>query len=124
MFSFSFAGSARVVLALAISAVAAPGLRAQSTEEKFRTGADLFFRGKSEEALKVFQEVLAENPSNEEALKLYGQAGKEVFALMLMKGGEFESTAKRFLELATIGRKEKTDDAAVIGPLVEKAVSG
>ncbi len=128
MFSFSvsdaLAVAPRALLALLVLGSAAAPLRAQAVEQKFRTGADLYFRGKVDEALKVFQEVLAENPSNEQALQLYGQAGKEVFALMLVKGGEFETTAKRFLELATIARKEKTDDAATISALVEKAMSG
>jgi len=124
MCSFPFAGAGRVALALALGSLAAAPLRAQSVDEKFRTGADLYFRGKVDEALKVFQEVLAENPSNEQALQLYGQAGKEVFSLMLVQGGEFETTARRFLELATIARKEKTDDAAAIAGLVEKAMSG
>jgi HEAT repeat protein len=125
MFSFPFAGSTRVVLALAIAVTSASSAWSQdAVSDKFKQGADLYFRGKVEEALKVFQEVLAENPSNEQALKLYDQAGREVFALMLQKGGEFETTAKRFLELASVERKGKTDDKATIDALVEKALSG
>jgi len=128
MFSFSYAGSVRVVLALALGVLGSATLHAQESggnvDEKFKTGADLYFRNRPDEALKVFQEILAENPSNEDALRLYHQAGREVFTLMLVKGGEFEATAKRFLELATVARTEKSDDAAVIGELVEKALSG
>ncbi len=126
MFSFSYAGSVRVVLAFALGVMAASPAKAQSgdVDAKFKAGADLYFRGKVEEALKAFQEILAENPSNEDALRLYGAAGKEVFALMLIKGGEFESTAKRFLELATTARSEKSDDADAINALVETALTG
>jgi CheY-like chemotaxis protein len=124
MHSFPFVGLGRAVLAVSLLAFVAAPLRAQSVEDKFRNGCDLYFRGKVEEALKLFQEVLAENPSNEQALELYEQAGREVFSLMLIKGGEFETTAKRFLELATIARKEKSDDPAAISALVEKAMSG
>ena len=124
MFSFSYAGSVRVVLALALGLMATAPAKAQSVDDKFKAGADLYFRGKVDEALKAFQEILAENPSNEDALRLYGQAGKELFALMLIKGGEFESTAKRFLELATVARTEKSDDADTINGLVETALTG
>ncbi len=124
MFSFSYAGSVRVVLALALGLMATAPARAQSVDDKFKGGADLYFRGRLDEALKTFQEILAENPSHEDALRLYGQAGRELFSLMLTKGGEFESTAKRFLELATVARTEKSDDAEAIAKLVDAALNG
>ena len=112
------------MLALALGLLTANVASGQSAEEKFKSGADLYFRGKVDEALKVFQDVLAENPSHDDALNLYNQCGRQVCALMLVKGGEFETTAKRFIELATIARSEKSDDATVIGGLVEKAMTG
>src|SRR5262245_51103321 len=124
MFSFSYSGSVRVVLALALSGFLGSSLRAQDMSAKFKEATDLYFRNKPEEALKAFQEVLNANPSNQQAFDMYRETGRQVMALMLVKGGEFETTAKRFLELATLGRKEKTDDQAVIDPLVEKVMSG
>jgi len=124
MFSFSYSGSVRVVLALALGGLLGSTLHAQDTSAKFKEATDLYFRNKPEEALKAFQEVLNANPSNQEAFDMYRESGRQVMALMLVKGGEFEATAKRFLELATLGRKEKTDDPAVINELVEKVMSG
>ena len=124
MFSFSYSGSVRVVLALALGGFLGSSLHAQDSSAKFKEATDLYFRGKAEEALKAFQEVLNANPSNQQAFDMYRESGRQVMALMLVKGGEFEATAKRFLELASLGRKEKTDDEAVINDLVEKVMSG
>jgi AmiR/NasT family two-component response regulator len=124
MFSFSYSGSVRVVLALALGGLFGSTLHAQDMSAKFKEATDLYFRNKPEEALKVFQEVLNANPSNQQAFDMYRECGRQVMALMLVKGGEFEATAKRFLELATLGRKEKTDDPAAIAALVEKVMSG
>jgi HEAT repeat protein len=121
MLSFSHAG-VRAGLALALGLAIASPLRAQPDDEKFKNAVDLYFRGKMDEALKAFQDVLAENPSNEQALQYYNAAGQRAFTLMLEQGGEFETVAKRFVELATVARKEKTDDAAAIQALVEKAM--
>src|SRR5262249_52956639 len=117
-------GYARVVLALALGGFLGSALRAQDMSAKFKEATDLYFRNKPEEALKAFQEGLNRNPSNEQAVEMCRESGRHVRALMLVKGGEFEATAKRFLELATLGRKEKTDDEAVIKGLVEKVFSG
>lgn len=126
MFSFSYARTARAIAAMALGLTGVAPLSAapQAAGDKFTEGANLYFRGRVDEALKVFQEILADNPSNEDALSYYHAAGKEVFTLMLVKGGEFEATAKRYLELATVARTEKSDDAAAIGALVETALTG
>lgn len=124
MFSFAYSGSVRVVLALALGGFLGSSLHAQDMSAKFKEATDLYFRNKPEEALKAFQEVLNGNPSNQQAFDMYRESGRQVMALMLVKGGEFEATAKRFLEIATLGRKEKTDDAAAIDALVEKVMSG
>ncbi len=97
---------------------------AQSTEDTFREGVELYLQNKTEEALQKFQQVLAENPSNEEALALFERAGRETLILMLNQGGEFSNVAQRFFELARLARKEKTDDEAAIAALVEKATQG
>lgn len=126
MFSFSSAHTARAIaaVALGLAGTAAALSAPQDAGDRFAEGAALYFRGKHDEALKVFQEILADNPSNEDALAYYHAAGKEVFTLMLVSGGEFETTAKRYLELATIARAEKADDADAINALVEKAMGG
>ncbi|MSR46454.1 MAG: hypothetical protein EXS13_05255 [Planctomycetes bacterium] len=124
MFSFSYAGSVRAIVALTLVASSAVPATAQAADDKFTEGANLYFRGRADEALAVFQAILAENPSNEDALRYYHDAGKEVFTLMLIKGGEFEATAKRYLGLATIARTEKSDDAEAIAALVDKALTG
>src|SRR5262245_36313713 len=124
MFAFSYSASVRVVLALALGGFLRSTLHAQDMTAKFKEATDLYFRNKPEEALKAFQEVLNGNPSNQQAFDMYRESGRQVMALMLVKGGEFETTAKRFLELATMGRKETTDAAAAIGARVDKVFSG
>ena len=115
--------AARLILPIALAAVCA-GPTFAASEEAFREGVGLYLRGRTEEALEKFKEVLAENPSHEEAYRYFEQSGREVFFLMLVKDGEYEAVAKRFLELARMGRKEKVNDVAAITALVDQALGG
>lgn len=90
----------------------------------FAEGVKLYNRGRTDEALNIFKQVLAANPSNEEALRFLEEAGNKVFLQMLVAHGEYETVAKRFIELARIGRKEKEEDGSRIKELVAQVVSG
>ena len=66
---------------------------------------DLLKRGQSEEALKVFQQVLAMDPSHESAYELWQTVDHDIWLKMLVMSGEYEQVAKRFMGLASQGRK-------------------
>ena len=92
-------------------------------ETMFDEGVNLYKRGRLEEALTVFQNVLAQNPSHAQAFEFWNKAGHQIFLQMLIERGEYESVAKRFIELARVGRKEKEEDPERIQELVSKVVS-
>lgn len=97
---------------------------AQDIEELFDQGVNLYKRGRLDEALQSFQAVLAENPSNEMAFDFWNKAGSQIFLHMLLERGEYESVAKRFIELARVGRKEKQEDGDRIQELVAQIATG
>jgi HEAT repeat protein len=126
MSAFAIAAK-RLVAAFAVGVLVSGTVRARQddTEDStFVEGVKLYLANHPEEALEKFQEVLAENPGNEEALRFLEQGGREVFFLMLLREGEYEATAKRFLELARVARKEKVNDPAAIDALVAQAMGG
>jgi HEAT repeat protein len=96
----------------------------EDLEVRFQDGVNLYNRGQLDDALKTFQAILAENPSHELAFKFWNKAGHQVFLQMLLERGEFENVAKRFIELAGTGRKEKQEDAERIQELVSQVVGG
>lgn len=108
----------------AFAGVSTPAYAQDDTEALFDEGVNLFKRGKMEEALQVFQNVLANNPSHEMAFEFWNKAGHKIFLQMLLEKGEYEPVAKRFIELARVGRKAKEEDSAQIQALVEKITTG
>lgn len=90
----------------------------------FDEAQDLFKRGRIEESLQKFREVLAANPSNEDALAMWDRAGRDVFVPMLLREGEASTIARRFAELAKVSRKEKAGNADAIKALVEQVITG
>jgi len=94
-------------------------------ESLFDNGVNLYKRGKLQESLQVFQNVLAQNPSHEMAFIFWNKAGNQKIILeMLLQKGEYESAAKRLIEMATVGRKDKQEDSARIQELVNLIVTG
>jgi len=92
--------------------------------ELFNEGKEAFDKGQYDEALQKFQQVLAENPSNEMAFKFWEDAGHKIFLEMLIREGEYETVARRFIEMARVGRKVKEDDSTRITELVGKLTGG
>lgn len=119
-------GLARLSVALLVGMLASGTASAQDADALFREGVDLYLQGGEfrAQALEKFTEVLALNPSHEDAFRMYQQAGSEVFWLMMSEGGEAETMAKRFLELSSLGRVEKQNDQDAIDAHVEAAMSG
>jgi len=111
-------GALAVLLALAT-----PGAVAQDIQGLFEQGVDLLQRGRDDEALRAFEQVLAADPSNEQAYELFRTTEHAVWLDMLRKEGDFQLFAKRMMGLAAMGRLEKQDDPEAIKPLVAELSS-
>jgi|GEM_PF-1371814 len=124
-------GRSRLLLAIvsvtALFAVLVPDSALAQDDDMmalFERGKEAFYRGEYDEALQTFQSLLAENPSNETAFYFWEQAGHKIFLDMLIREGEFEKVARRFIEKARVGRKAKEEDSARIAELTDMLVSG
>jgi len=111
--------SALSLAAGATSVAAAP----QDAGELFKEGVTLLEQGDDEGALEKFTEVLASDPSNEEAYELWKSTEYEVWLQMLVKGGQYELVAKRLIDRAKLGRSESADDEGAIRDLLAQVQS-
>ncbi len=90
-------------------------------QSDFDSGVRALRRGNTEEALKIFQGILADDPSHEAAYQLWKQADDQAWVEVLMAGGQFELIGKRLMGLAEVGRKERRNDGDAVKALVRKA---
>ena len=95
------------------------GLEAQ-VQEKFQEGVELLQRGQDAEALAKFREVLALDPSREDAFELWQKTEHEAWLKMLSKEGEFAQIAERLMALSSMGRKQRQNDPEAIRELVKQ----
>jgi len=103
-------------LAFALTLSAMP---ATAQQAEFDQGIDLLRRGRKEEALAAFQSVIASGLSNEQAYELWRSSDdSRVWIDMMVEGGEYDLVARRFLDLAKLGRKERLDDQGAIQGLI------
>src|SRR5262245_20580763 len=107
----------------AVSAPTAWAAPRQDVKETFNQGVELFQRGRNDEALKVFQGLLASSPSQEAVYDLWKETDYAVWRDLLVQGGEFELVAKRLIALARAGRKARANDAEAIKGLVLQVTS-
>ncbi len=111
-------------LLLALSALlvpistAAPSM-AQGLTGDFNEGIQLLNQGRKEEALVVFQRILAADPSNEAAYALWKDTEHDVWLDLLVQGGEFKLVANRIMDRAQVARTDRRDDEEAIRGLVE-----
>lgn len=105
---------------LAAPAVANPGPLwvAQDLSAEFQEGVQLLNQGRKEEALVVFQRILASDPSNEAAYELWKEVEHQVWIDLLTEGGDFELVAGRIIERAELQMMERKNDAEAIRELV------
>lgn len=121
-----------VPAALALALAASPAV-AQSSEliDLFNEGMSLFEQGREAEALATLQRALALDPTSDEAYELFralerehiartddGAFQDEAWMTLLVRGGQFELVAKRFLDLAELGRIERKNDRDAIRALL------
>lgn len=103
-------------LALALVALALPA--SADVQDTFQEGQDLYRRGKKAEALAKFHEVLAGDPTNEMAWRMWQAADQDLFIDLMMDGGEYHKVSTRLQTLATAGRRELQRDQDAIDELV------
>jgi len=94
-----------------------------ATDAKFEEGVQALRAGRLEEALRAFQEVLAEDPGQADAYALWQSVDQDIWLRMLVEGGEMELVATRFLDLASLGRAERENDPEAIRALLVQVQS-
>ena len=108
---------AAVVTAL----LAAPALA--QVQETFQEGIAYLDSGNEAEALKSFKRVLAMNPSHEDAWQLWNSTEHGVWLRLLAEQGEIDRTARAIMALATVGKKDRSDDPDTIRTLINQVAS-
>ncbi|MEQ8762492.1 MAG: HEAT repeat domain-containing protein, partial [Planctomycetota bacterium] len=107
--------------------VVVPSASAQDDDaamQAFEEGLAAYREGNSAEALAKFQEVIAADPSNETAYRMWTSAGYDVWVSMLAKDGDYRLVAERLMGLSAQGMKERQDDSGAIEDLVEQLRTG
>jgi len=107
-----------ILLAVATAAFATPTFAADEVSDTFQQGVDLLQRGQKEEALAIFQQVLAMDPSHEAAYELWLKVDHEIWLQLLVMSGDYELVAKRLMTLASAGRKARENDEDAIRALI------
>lgn len=110
-------------LAFAFALLTAPAFSLAPRDEVsdlFNQGVELLRRGHDDEALQAFKQVLAKNPTHDQAYELWKNIDADTWLDIMSKGGEFELVAKRLQRLGTLGRAERKNDAEAIKDLLGK----
>jgi len=111
-------GLLAVLSALSLPAQAAPFV--DEVSDLFDEGVELLKQGKEEAALEKFTAVLAMQPDHEAAYELWKDTDDDIWVDMLVKGGQYELVAKRFLDLASVQQGQRADDPDAIRELVRQ----
>jgi len=109
-------------LAAGLALVAAPAFAFPNDEasDTFDQGVEMLRRGRTEEALQAFQQVLAMDLSDDEAYELWKRTDAEIWLEMLTAEGELELVTKRLMSKARAGGEERRDDPEAIKALLAK----
>lgn len=107
---------------VAASFVTGP-LSAQDPESTFAEGIKALRLGKREEALAKFQEVMAADPSHEQAFAIWRQTDQDMWRWLMMEQGDIEKVAKEIQSRARLRRKEMSRDEDAINAAIELATS-
>jgi hypothetical protein len=95
---------------------------AQDPKELINQAWRLVMTGKKAQALPVLEKVLSQDPSQEEAYKLWLTIEKDKWHELLLTNGEIGKIAKHILDRATKARLAMSKDADAIAALVTKAL--
>ena len=105
-------------LLLAAALLTAPVALAQDVKSTFDQGVELLARGRNEEALRAFQQVLAMEPTHEQALELWTSTDHKVWLEILKSQGDLELVGKRMMGLVEAARRARRNDDASIQKLL------
>jgi len=89
-------------------------LAQEGAEKAFLEAVDLYQRGRDAEALAKLQEVLAMDPSQEEAYRMRESVEYTFWLDLMVKGGDHDLIARRILDLARLEDRAKADDGDAI----------
>jgi HEAT repeat protein len=104
------------ILAAAVAAVLGGSVLAQDTP--LQEAATLLRLGKKDEAVTKLKEILAADPSNEQALEYYRSISQDEWYLLMTSQGEIGQIAQSILDRAKVERKQRSRDQAAIAELV------
>lgn len=117
------------VLAAAVAAVVGGSSLAQAQQTPLQEAVTLLRLGKNDEAVAKLREILAADPSNEQALAMYKSVSQDEWYLLMTTTGEdgqtseIQKIAQSILERARIETKARSRDAATIEALVNTATA-
>lgn len=105
-------------LLLAAALLTAPVALAQDVKSTFDQGVELLARGRNEEALRAFQQVLSMEPTHEQAWELWTSTDHKVWLEILKAQGDLELVGKRMMGLVEAARRARRNDDASIKKLL------
>jgi tetratricopeptide (TPR) repeat protein len=113
----------RRTLAFALAALAAPSLSfaapVQDATSLFNEAKTLLAQGDNDAALAKLKQVLAADPSQEEAYQLWVDTDTQVWLDLMVQGGEYQAIAKRLQQRATFARQARRNDQDAVNALCD-----
>lgn len=113
----------KTLLGLVAASIAAGSLAAQDPESTFADGVKALRLGNREEALAKFQQVLAADPSHEQAFEIWRKTDQDMWRWLMLEQGDIEKVAKEIQSRARLRRKEMSRDQEAIDAHVAIATS-
>ncbi len=99
-------------------------LATQGNAQSFEDGIAAYQRGDKQAAVDAFKNVLASNPANEDAYRMWQNVEQDLMLQMLLERGELGNLADRFLEKAKIGKREVVADPGGAEDAVDALLNG
>lgn len=99
-------------------------LASQGHAQSFEDGIAAYRRGDKQAAIDAFKSVLASNPANEEAYRMWQNVEQQVVLDLLLERGELGTLADRFLDRARVGKREVVSDPGGAADVVDRLLSG
>jgi HEAT repeat protein len=111
----------KTLLRLVAASIAAGSLAAQDPESLFAEGIKALRLNNREEALAKFQQVLAADPSHEQAFEIWRKTDQDMWRWLMLEQGDIQKVAQELQSRARLRRKDMSRDQAAIDGLVEIA---
>ncbi|RKY21541.1 MAG: hypothetical protein DRQ55_04010 [Planctomycetota bacterium] len=113
----------RALLSATGLCLAATLTAAQDAESLFQEGIDAYRTGNASDAVELFKDALAQNPSQDEVYAVWSQVEQRVILDMLLERGDMGALAERFLGLAKLGRASVLSDPGGARDVVQRYLS-